>query len=142
MSLHKQQPTPSDVRAWEHADPHDRWQTPDIFEVVEVEESAVPQLEIFQKWLHQQAREHDGGEEGEETGGVDIGTIVDLYRDEYAWLCGINSPATGNGAWNGPLTMSPHGPVSDQVRRHDRDRGGDVEAVLIGDRKARWNLSP
>lgn len=144
MMLHKQQPIGSDLRAWEQAGYNGRWQTPDIFEVVDVEESAVPQLEIFQKWLHQ-SHERDGGEGKGETDAVDIDTIVDLYRDEYAWRCGTNDLEDGNDARNAPFRADlfwPNRPVGRGDRRLGGDRDKNIQAVMIGENRARWKMFP
>ncbi|KAK4150462.1 hypothetical protein C8A00DRAFT_36927 [Chaetomidium leptoderma] len=65
-----------------------RTQAPDIFEVASVEESVVPRFDVFQRWLDQGRQEYEGDGDGD----VRAETILDLYRDEYAWSCRTGSP--------------------------------------------------
>jgi hypothetical protein len=133
--LHKQQELFNDPESFLHAGhqgANGRWQAPDIFEVVDREESAVPQLAFFQRWLHQQSDGNRGAERNE-TENMATRTIVDLYRDEHAWQTWshVEEAAVDEEARNAEtfwLARRPSQNLEDT----------NLQSVLVGEKKARW----
>ncbi|KAK4135197.1 hypothetical protein BT67DRAFT_455274 [Trichocladium antarcticum] len=154
MGLHEQEPDAAELAKLKNTtccSICSRSQAPDIFEVVQCEESAVPQLDVFRRWLAQ-PRDEDWDDKGPPRGinlagmgdsesdecadGVDDDgaalvswvTIAHLYAEEFGWNC---CTATGN---NG---------IEWQVKR-----AGDARRrlyvcprnLLVGESKVRWDI--
>jgi hypothetical protein len=138
--LHNQEPDPESAEIFNNlvcCSICSRVHHPDIFEVVLAEESVVPRLEVFERWLNQQ--EHGkGADDGEEkrvgTENALLSTILDMYRDEYAWTC----------------LYYTLGDVEEEGREWDARQSfwdarvgvSGIEALLLGDHKIRWDLPP
>ena len=125
--LHRH-PVPGwDHQDWVQAGADARRQTPDIFEIVDVEESAVPKLAIFQSWSQQRSNDD-----------VSTGTICDLYRDEHAWRCWISTHENGEEEEEDE-DMEP---FWDTRRGSSREGTNHLDSILAAENKMRWMLSP
>lgn len=137
MNLHKQTPDPDRVKMEKTncCTICSRRKGPDIFEVVYSEESAVPQLPIFRRWLDQRRRgDYHGGDDDQEgfgdredTESVSSAAIGNLYAEEFGWQCCIVTGREHDTAW--------------QEKRADCARGSftDLDSILVGN-KERWDL--
>jgi hypothetical protein len=139
--LHKQEPDPEAVEAvkkWECCSSCSRWQTPDIFEVMEVEESVVPRLDAFQTWLRQrfQGGQHDSGKQGRDSHDIGLDTIVGLYSDEFAWRAWIDG-TSGQGQEDEVDDVQ----LYMYQQRHRRWDAG-LDAILLGTERVRWEQAP
>ncbi len=124
--LHKQ-PVPGwDHQSWVQAGANARRQTPDIFEIVDVEESAVTKLEVFQSWSR---RRSDGD--------VNTRAISDLYRAEYAWRCWISTHENGEEEEEGEEEL-----FWNARRDSSREGNNPLDSILTSEKQARWMLSP
>jgi hypothetical protein len=148
MNLHKQEPDPAELEKIQNSgccSICSRYQAPDVFEVVECEESVVTQLEVFRRWLgeprgegwgeeERRGGEDDSGEESEESEDDEEGevvswvTIARLYAEEFGWKCCI---ATGKQDMDWQ-----------EKRAADARRGqsNTPKKLLIDDWKTRWDI--
>lgn len=132
--LHKQTPEPDGAEKLKEArccTICSRRDAPDIFEVVSYEESVVPQLPIFRRWL-EGLGDWDGDEDptddGEQQGAVGIATITNLYAEEFGWRCCVTTRKEDNLAWK-------------ERRANDaRLWLTDLRSILVGKDKVRWNV--
>ena len=100
---------------------------PDIFEIVDVEESAVTKLEAFQSWSRQRS-----------DGDVSTQTISDLYRAEYAWRCWVSTHENGeDDEENEDLEL-----FWNTRRDSPREGSNHLDSILAAENKTRWMLSP
>jgi hypothetical protein len=138
VRLHKQKPDHESlaaVKSWSCCGRCSRTQEPDIFEVVMVEESVVPRLEVFQRWLAQTKREESGGSDKMRVRdeGVSVDTILGLYRHEFAWTCQFDGDRQGS--------------EEEQEEEFEFVRRGfgsfaNGQSLLLGDDRVRWQLAP
>jgi hypothetical protein len=144
--LHKQEPDPDSaeiVRAQVCCSLCSRTRHPDIFEVVLAEESVVPRLEVFQRWLERQ-QHGEGNDNGKEKLEVPesllLVTVLDLYRDEYAWTCQYYQTLDGEEEEEGKgwVPMQRFWEAKEEVSA----RSDGLQALLLGDQKIRWELPP
>lgn len=159
MHLHKQEPGAAELAKLKNTmccSICSRSRAPDIFEVVQREESAVPQLDVFRRWLAQPRDENwndqepprginlagmndsdsesdecaDGADGADDDGPAFVSwmTIAHLYSEEFGWNCCI---VTGKDA------------IAWQVKR-----AGDAwkslyvcpRDLLVGESKVRWDM--
>ncbi|KAL2020774.1 hypothetical protein VTK56DRAFT_7972 [Thermocarpiscus australiensis] len=135
MRYHKQKPDPLELKRITEARCCyicSRSEAPDIFEVVNAEESVVPRLEVFQRWLDQVCEQGSDDEKNVDLDGEDDGlswvTIARLYAEEFGWQCCIATGQEGNTAWQ-------------ETRASDaRRRFKSLETLFVGKSKRRWDI--
>lgn len=149
VKLHRQEPDPESLKAmqsWDCCAGCSRTEEPDIFEVAMVEESAVPRLEVFQRWITQQwqpdttDREVSGG--SDQTHASDylakLDTILSLYRDEFAWTCQHQSDGIPEESEQEPEEQELEATRS----RTSRDYARRLLSILNNYQRVRWQLAP
>ena len=98
-----------------------------------VEESVVPRLGVFQGWLAQTRGGKSGGN-GQRDKGVSFNTILDLYRDEFAWTCQFDDDRQGS--------EEDREEEFELARRRFRPFANGMQSILLGDNRDRWQLAP